>query len=483
MCDSHVVGGISIMRCVSVKFSTSVVIAILLLIVLISEPGSCGNLVRLVSKCTTKAGIGRCTSLPSSCMDMGGIVEDELQLTNGERPRDYCPDDEVCCVLPPIPFTETCQICGKKGNDRTARKSNLERNLDENNGQQRHRLRALRDVWQAEQDAARGRLMQPDHTYYGQMGRIMNGDNARKSEWCWQVALLNIDGSVLGSGSLIDGRYIVTAAHKIAGRNISELIVLIGQYDFANPISPDDNGTTTWYAKPLEIIVHELFNPQTLDNNIALIRIPMVNCNTANVCPVCLNSITDSVDYLSTFTNCYITGWGATVSKRTSTILQEARVRILPTSECLQRFATLGLADLQLPASAFCAEGTGSNGLTTGPTNRVMSTCGGDGGGPLVCESGDGLWRLVGLIALGLDECKQGKVSAPTVFINVAMFVDWVHAVRRRMSKGADVEELWGGNSINVKNKPGDREPKSVDRRKADGEYKNAQSVFGRALF
>ena len=32
-----------------------------------------------------------------------------------------------------------------------------------------------------------------------------------------KVALLNIDGGIIGSGSLLDGRYVVTAAHKIAG--------------------------------------------------------------------------------------------------------------------------------------------------------------------------------------------------------------------------------------------------------------------------
>lgn len=32
-----------------------------------------------------------------------------------------------------------------------------------------------------------------------------------------KVALLNTDGTIIGSGSLLDGRYVVTAAHKVAG--------------------------------------------------------------------------------------------------------------------------------------------------------------------------------------------------------------------------------------------------------------------------
>lgn len=118
-----------------------------------------------------------------------------------------------------------------------------------------------------------------------------------------------------------------------------------------------------------------------MDNNIALIRIPLVSCNAANICPVCLNDVNDQMDFMSGMSNCYITGWGATNSKNTSPVLQEARVRILKTEDCRQRFAAVGLADLVLPYSAMCAEG-----VVTTPANQtgytpVISTCAGDGGG------------------------------------------------------------------------------------------------------
>lgn len=116
-----------------------------------------------------------------------------------------------------------------------------------------------------------------------------------------------------------------------------------------------------------------------MDNNIALIRIPLISCDAANVCPVCLNDMSVDGNYMASLTNCYITGWGASIRRDASPILQEARVRILATDECVQRFAALGLEDLQIPVSAFCAEGMRDWTMNPNPTlpNPVISTCSG----------------------------------------------------------------------------------------------------------
>lgn len=125
---------------------------------------------------------------------------------------------------------------------------------------------------------------------------------------------------------------------------------------------------------------------QNLDNNIAIIRIPMVSCSSSNVCAVCLNSFSEDVETLSTLFNCYITGWGSPAkAAKATTVLQQARVRILHMSECLQRFAVAGISDVELPPSAFCAEGADfGQQKNSNKSSKAMSTCGGDGGGPLV---------------------------------------------------------------------------------------------------
>lgn len=38
-------------------------------------------------------------------------------------------------------------------------------------------------------------------------------------------------------------------------------MILVGQYDFGIPITSDSNESTVWYAKPLEITIHEGYDP------------------------------------------------------------------------------------------------------------------------------------------------------------------------------------------------------------------------------
>lgn len=54
--------------------------------------------------------------------------------------------------------------------------------------------------------------------------------------------------------------------------------------------------------------------------------------------------------------------------------------------------------------------------------------------GPLVCEFNDGKWRLMGMIAMGLDDCKLIRVAAPTVFVNVGLYRDWIEAALKQRS-------------------------------------------------
>ncbi|GAV03027.1 hypothetical protein RvY_13516 [Ramazzottius varieornatus] len=393
---------------------------------------SSANLVKLVSKCTTNSGIGRCAALTSSCMDMGGSVAEEIRLKDGSKALDSCSDEEVCCVLYSSPYRDTCTSCGRKGNEARVRSSNLERRMDVVPTVHLSKLRVLRDV---QQDAAPYR-----------QERILNGNDADKNEWCWQVALLNTDGTIIGSGSLLDGRYVVTAAHKVAGKNSSSLVVLVGQHDFSTPITAEANNTI-WYGKPEEIIIHDKYNPETLDHNIALIRIPPIACSAANVCPLCLNDMSYNTDFMVSLSNCYITGWGATVSREASPVLQEARVRILSMEECVRKFAAVGLLDVVLPLSAFCAEGVSDWSYNTpysGPL-PVISTCSGDGGGPLVCEGGDGKWRLMGMIAMGVDDCQQTRISAPTVFVNAGMYNEWTGDVKARRGTTSQTVKMTRG--------------------------------------
>ncbi|KAG8171356.1 hypothetical protein JTE90_022391, partial [Oedothorax gibbosus] len=52
----------------------------------------------------------------------------------------------------------------------------------------------------------------------------------------------------------------------------------------------------------------------------------------------------------------------------------------------------------------------------------------GDGGSPLVCQSGD-QWYVVGLVSWGLG-C--GKPGVPGVYVNVLYYADWINNIINR---------------------------------------------------
>ena len=110
---------------------------------------------------------------------MGGSVEAELRLKDGSKTLDSCSDNEVCCVLYSAPYRETCTSCGRKGNEGRPRSSNLERRIDISPTVHLGKLRVLRE---AEQD-----MDQEEGSHPRRQARILNGNNADKNEWCWQV--------------------------------------------------------------------------------------------------------------------------------------------------------------------------------------------------------------------------------------------------------------------------------------------------------
>jgi plasminogen len=55
-----------------------------------------------------------------------------------------------------------------------------------------------------------------------------------------------------------------------------------------------------------------------------------------------------------------------------------------------------------------------------------MGTCQGDSGGPLVCTDKDGTqWFLYGLTSWAKGGC--ASPNHPTIFTDVAKYVDWIH--------------------------------------------------------
>ena len=60
------------------------------------------------------------------------------------------------------------------------------------------------------------------------ISRVVGGKDAKAHSWPWQIGLHRNGGFMCG-GSIINSRWIVTAAHRVHGRDAYQFTVTIGK--------------------------------------------------------------------------------------------------------------------------------------------------------------------------------------------------------------------------------------------------------------
>jgi len=241
-------------------------------------------------------------------------------------------------------------------------------------------------------------------------GRVVGGEDAAPGEWCWQVALINSLNQYLCGGALIGQSWVLTAAHCVTNivRAGDAIYVRVGDHDltqkFGSPGAQTLRVATTY--------IHHNHNSQTLDNDIALLKLHGDAELKEGVCLVCLPARGTSQ---ATGKKCTVTGYG--YMGETGPIplrIREARVPIVNDNECVRKINTVTEKIFILPASSFCAGGI-----------KGHDACQGDGGGPLVCED-SGYHELTGLVSWGFG-C--GRKDVPGVYVKVSSFIGWINQI------------------------------------------------------
>lgn len=98
-----------------------------------------------------------------------------------------------------------------------------------------------------------------------QQANIVGGQPAQISDYPWQVSLQTSANRHFCGGSVINSTWILTAAHCVQGTATSDIRVYAGATDQTRPGGQ--------YAQAAQIIVHPNFNPSTMDNDIAVLRL------------------------------------------------------------------------------------------------------------------------------------------------------------------------------------------------------------------
>ena len=225
------------------------------------------------------------------------------------------------------------------------------------------------------------------------LSRVINGVTATANSWPWMVYVVINSNSVCG-GFLVDYQHVVTAAHCVPNGAADTVDVYAGLQKVSLRTDNDRRRASA-------ILPHPSFNPTTLDNDIAVLKLASNYTPSSKVGPCCLPLGTTSLP--TTSQRALIMGWGTTidgVSSSTSDDLLQAVVQIEDSS-----------TKCTVSSIKFCA------GLGT------TDTCQGDSGGPLLTNVNN-QWTCTGVVSAGVGCTGFGsytRVSAFRSFIDNAI--------------------------------------------------------------
>ncbi|KAM4636801.1 trypsin-like [Discoglossus pictus] len=224
-----------------------------------------------------------------------------------------------------------------------------------------------------------------DHPIYDD--KIVGGYTCPENSVPYQASLSA--GYHFCGGSLINTIWVVSAAHCYQSR----VQVRLGEHNIEVLEGPEQ------FIQSSRAILHQHYDPNTLDNDIMLIRLYR---------PARLNTVVQAVRLpthcAAAGTQCLISGWGNTLSDGVSypKLLQCLVAPILTDQECHDSYPQ------EITDNMMCM----------GYLEGGKDSCQGDSGGPVVCNG-----ELQGVVSWGIGCALAGY---PGVYTKVCNYVSWI---------------------------------------------------------
>ncbi|KAL3285560.1 hypothetical protein HHI36_000090 [Cryptolaemus montrouzieri] len=251
--------------------------------------------------------------------------------------------------------------------------------------------------------------------------RIINGNETGLLEFPWMALLsyrLANGPEFRCGGSIINDRYILTAAHCITGLRYPLIGVRVGEHDLrTRPDCETVKNKTTCAPNVQDVgigraIPHPRYNRTSFTDDIGLIRLSSRLNFVENVAPICLPVTQEAASYNFTGRKVIVTGFGATETGRNSPVLLKVNIPFVEPNECRRVYEN--------------SAPIGHRQLCAGGQNK-QDSCGGDSGGPLQVATAlydEPRYVQHGITSFGPRNC--GADGNPGVYTKIAYYMDWI---------------------------------------------------------
>lgn len=232
--------------------------------------------------------------------------------------------------------------------------------------------------------------------------RIVGGSPAPIGAYPWQISIgiSNVPSSIGHScgGSVINERYIVTAAHCVDGSTQPSGL----QITYGTNILSLANKTSAVE----KIILHKKWDRLSMDHDVALLRLP----SPIDAVPIKLLTSEEAQTLFPVGVLATVSGWGLKNEfGSVSDVLHHVGVQVVSNDECSAPNSYPG----QITGRMACA------GFATGGKD----SCQGDSGGPLMVFDQKGGFVLAGIVSWGEGCARPNRYG---IYTRVSEISDWI---------------------------------------------------------